>query len=774
MTVPRPLRTLRITIPVLVVPVALAAVLVCLSFEWSGLQNELAAQTRQHAAADTRRLLEAVDEQAARGSIEGVERLVASRRADPDVEAAALVDHEGRVVAASRQQWIGRPLAEVALLTDPQDREILSATTAEVRRLQREQLFETADGRSMVACFPSADLRREGEPRGARSGVLLVVHSREAEQARASSLLWRLAAVQATAVLAMAAGLGVAFHFLVTRRIRRVLQTFRAFAAGDDSVRIADRIPDEIGDLCAGLDEMMARVARGVNELRDTGRMHRRNEERLRGTLASLDDLVFTIGPDGRFEAFLQPRKADALYVSPDLFVGRPIVEVQFPDDVKQLLADSLEQLRFSDEVLRHEYTLEMPPGRSWYSATISRRLDSHGGFAGITAVVRDISGQRQAEEEQARLQVKLQNAAAEWRRTFDAMETAIVILDEAARVQRLNRAAAEALGQPIDGCVGRGLETLAGSEPWLTARKLATATLRRGGGGSCQIRDPPSGRSWDLSLAPMPARDHTEDDDDAAPKHRSCLLLARDITSLVTLQDSVRKAERVAAMGSLTGSVAHEVRKPLFAISANVDALEAQLRSSASPGVAETLAAVRTELSRMTRLMESLLSFGKPASQTLVDEPLRAALQLAAGSCASMAQRNGVLLQTSVADDATPVRIDRERIAEVIEKLIENAIQHSPRGGTVSIASGTFRENGRAWVRCAVGDDGPGFEENDLVAVFEPFFTRRRGGTGLGLSIARRILEQHGGRICAANKPAGGARMIVELPGVDTPPAAA
>jgi signal transduction histidine kinase len=97
----------------------------------------------------------------------------------------------------------------------------------------------------------------------------------------------------------------------------------------------------------------------------------------------------------------------------------------------------------------------------------------------------------------------------------------------------------------------------------------------------------------------------------------------------------------------------------------------------------------------------------------------------------------------------------------QVFHNLVENAVQHSPRGGAVEVEVAAEEE----WIVCAVRDGGPGFREGDLERLFEPFFSRRIGGTGLGLSIVQRIVDEHRGRIAAANRPEGGAVLTLRLP---------
>jgi signal transduction histidine kinase len=108
---------------------------------------------------------------------------------------------------------------------------------------------------------------------------------------------------------------------------------------------------------------------------------------------------------------------------------------------------------------------------------------------------------------------------------------------------------------------------------------------------------------------------------------------------------------------------------------------------------------------------------------------------------------------------------MDRSRLRQVFENLIDNAAQHAPAVRNVTIGATLVTRAERRWIECSVEDDGHGFNPADLEKVFEPFFTRRERGTGLGLSIVQRIVEEHGGIVTAANRVEGGAVVTVRLP---------
>jgi signal transduction histidine kinase len=162
---------------------------------------------------------------------------------------------------------------------------------------------------------------------------------------------------------------------------------------------------------------------------------------------------------------------------------------------------------------------------------------------------------------------------------------------------------------------------------------------------------------------------------------------------------------------------------------------------------------------------MQDLMEYGRPPNRELTPAPVVEVLAEALRQNESLAASNGVRLVGRFPDGLPSVKLDRDRLVQVFQNLLENAIQHSQPTDEVILETHELGTNGERWIECVVADTGPGFRPDDLPHVFEPFFTRRHGGTGLGLSIVHQIAHEHGGEIVATNRPEGGALMTVRLP---------
>jgi signal transduction histidine kinase len=218
-----------------------------------------------------------------------------------------------------------------------------------------------------------------------------------------------------------------------------------------------------------------------------------------------------------------------------------------------------------------------------------------------------------------------------------------------------------------------------------------------------------------------------------------------------------------MSLLGSLVAGVAHEVRNPLFGISSILDAFET--RFSDRTEYLRYTNVLRDEIGRLTVLMEELLEYGKPFRGELYMVSLEEMLARSIRACQPAAEVARVTLVNNIQDELPKIRIDRRRLSKVFVNLVENAIQHSPPGGAVTIEARKVVDNNQEWIQCAIRDLGRGIAEEDLSKIFEPFFSKRRGGTGLGLAIAHRIMQEHGGKLIAGNNPEGGACMIARFP---------
>jgi len=432
----------------------------------------------------------------------------------------------------------------------------------------------------------------------------------------------------------------------------------------------------------------------------------------------------------------------------PDL-VGRPVLEFVAPED-QERVRSSLKTA--SEEPYQH---LARRRDGSVFPVEVRARSLPYGDRTLRISAIRDISEQAQAEERQRRLEAELRQAAHEWRQTFDALDLGIVLADSEGRIVRLNRGALDlAASAAFHDVVGRKLDELSDREPWRTILDLHRQVGERQTSVTSEAREASNGRSFYFLGSPWFRE---------AGQPPGCVLTFRDVTDFTTMQAQLRRARTMEAMGSLVAGVAHEVRNPLFSISATVDALESEL--GPRPEFSEYAVLLRSQVDRLSQLMRDLLDYGRPSVLRRGSTRLAEVVRRAVRSCTALARDRQVRVEEELAPDLPALDIDGARVEQALENLLANAIQHAPVGSVVRVGGRLDTTGREPMVRCTVEDDGPGLPAESLGRIFEPFFSRRKGGTGLGLSIVQRVAEAHGGDVTAENRPGMGACFTLLLP---------
>ena len=476
----------------------------------------------------------------------------------------------------------------------------------------------------------------------------------------------------------------------------------------------------------------------------------RKAEEKYRGIFENALEGIYQSTPDGHFLT-VNPALARMLgYLSPEEMLG------DVADIARQLYADPLrrgEMLGLLDEYgVVHDFECELRrrDGRTiWASISVRVVRDEAGEPVYFEGAIQDISDRWRAQQAEAALRAALQTAAEEWERTFDAMDVPILLVNQGGRIARLNRAARDLLGSQPEP--ERRVGELAPGQPWQKADEMAAMVASTQAAMHDQVHDAVSGRTWDLTAGPAAT----------ALGEERVIVVARDLTRVVSLQESLRRSETMSAMGALVAGVAHEVRNPLFGISANLDAFEARAGAEFKPFIM----LLQREVKRLAALMQGLLDYGKPAESAPEPGDVEAVLKEATEACAALATSRSVRIACTGHSDGPPIPMIRKRLVQVFQNLLQNAVQHSRAGDVVTVEVRTEEDVLGTWAVLEVKDSGPGFAEQDIDRIFEPFFSRRRGGTGLGLAIVQRIVVEHGGTVAVGNRPEGGAVVTVRLP---------
>ena len=508
------------------------------------------------------------------------------------------------------------------------------------------------------------------------------------------------------------------------------------------------------------------------------------NENRLRSLIVSMDDLVFTLDQDLRLQELHQPL-GHAFFSHPEQFVGQRLQEVGLPesafDSIHQAVCGTLRTGNSAEAVCR----LDFPLGPSWFEMHVTALQNSDGARTGVTCVVRDITGRKQAEEKlrvsEERHRLIADNAIDNlWTMSLDGTFNYLSPSVE----KLLGYTPAELVRQSLERLLApdslpRALDYLQGLSACLQVR-LPLEPFR----GELELRHKDGSSVWtEITASPLL---------DAAGNFVELVGVTRDMserkraeTALrdtnLQLQQATAHANEMAsqaksanaAKSEFLANMSHEMRTPMNGIIGMTGLLLDTKLDPAQRHYAET---VRLSGQFLLQLISDILVLSKIEASKLeletVDFDLQELLGDLAATMAFEAAKKGVEF-VCAAEPEVPqfLRGDPGRLQQVLTNLVGNALKFTAQGEVFVRAFMESESTGEACLRFSVRDTGIGIPVDKLGLLFEKFSqldtatTRKYGGTGLGLAISKQLVERMGGSIGVTSEAGKGSEFWFTVP---------
>ncbi len=377
----------------------------------------------------------------------------------------------------------------------------------------------------------------------------------------------------------------------------------------------------------------------------------------------------------------------------------------------------------------------------------------------GIGIMVSDITERKRAE-------ARLNESEQRYRTLVESAGETIATIDRSGVFLFMNGIGARRLGGKPEDYVGKTMWDLFPRE--IADRQMTDVrhVIDTGRGISVVTPTELKGELRWYNTTVEPLRDRTG-------KVTAALIIARDIherrqveLELEAYRQKMARAERLASLGTLSATLAHELNQPLTVIALAIENSLAELQATPCPQtVVESLRDSLREVSNAASILERFRNFAKKSSQKTISKvDIKTVAERMLGFLKSSAAEARVALRTENMDDLPPVYSNEKDLEQLFFALVQNAIQaadgHEPRelvvGGSVSDGCVVLRFR----------DDCGGIDEPNVRRIFEPFFTTKAssGGTGLGLCIVERVAERSGGKVRLENRPGEGATFVVTL----------
>jgi PAS domain S-box-containing protein len=466
----------------------------------------------------------------------------------------------------------------------------------------------------------------------------------------------------------------------------------------------------------------------------------------------SLSDMVHTVDPRTNIVTFASAASAEVLGRPPSQVIGTSAFDHIVAEDLEYVVAETQAALADTQgRVRQFQYRARTASGAERHVEVRARRMRDADRRTVIAGVMHDV-------EERVQLQRKLDAEMARLRSIVESSGAMIVLVDRALGVVMVNSEFTAVTGLAGEDTVGRSLKQVvdwpldaAALDAWLSdAPDRERAKPER---FATWMRDQ-QGRQRLIAVTATPVADEHD-------RVNSIVFLGVDDTERRETEEALFDAERLATVGEMAATVAHEIAQPLQVINIACSSVHEELAEATARGGApdqefltKKIDRIDAQVDRAGRIIGELRAFVRGTSQEMPGrfEPA-VAVRGAVDLTQHAARTAGIALSVSMPDALPGVMGHVGKLEQVLVNLINNACDAGSQ--VIEVSAAALRRDGRRFVRISVEDDGPGISAGVLPRLFESFVTTKlRGkGTGLGLRICRRIVEEMGGSISAANR---------------------